>query len=149
MSQDYDVVIGIGINTKLHVEPYINKTKFMRKICELFPDDCDDIRQQLDAGMTASFNVQRYLEEEDIVGVPEFLANINIFSGLSHANCGGDFQYLYVEPQFPWRMQEGCFPQSEGAAVKSIVDAVQAVTDLTADEIESKIDHELYEVYAF
>lgn len=147
MSVSYWVISGVGICAE-DVTRALNRKKLVLKLLELLHDEDS---QELLQSIIANDRYEEFdIEGEFLFGNPydnmaELLVECEGTMSFTYSDDGFSRSYFYLPPTMPWINLESD-PKTLEETHRRIIMAVQAITDLSAEEIEDLIDDDLYVV---
>lgn len=143
MSVSYWMIEGVGIDTD-KVEPFLDKVKLAKMLLEQLPDN----EWLLEISTNKKYDeldVQDFLYGEPFGNLGDLLTHCDDTDSITYGDDGGGGSYFYYSPSMPWHRTE-TEPDTLEEVHRRIIKAVQAVTNLSASEIETMIDDDLYVV---
>lgn len=146
---DYWVINGIGINTN-DIRPHLNQGKLLDFLAEQLPDDEDVIKWvalREETGKCPAFDINDFFYGKPFANLADLLTFCDDTDTLTYDDDNEGSSYFYYPPSMPWELREDD-PKTIEEVHQRIVAAVQKVTGLTADNIESMVDNEIYVVCA-
>jgi len=142
MSLCYWVINGIGINSEV-IAPYLNRKKLVEIFYDYFNED--ELKEMIDTGDYSNFDMEEYFYGNRFEHLADVLWVCDDTDTLTYGSDGEGNSYFYYPPSMPWHHVPN-EPKSEQEVVDRIVMAVQKIADMTREEIEKIIDHDLYVV---
>ncbi len=143
MSVSYWMIEGIGIDTD-KIEPLINKEKLAKMLLEQLPDD-EDLLKIIEGKKYDELDVRDFLYGEPFENLGDLLTHCDDTDSITYGDDGDGGAYFYYPPSMPWHrvLNE---PDTLEEVHRRIIKAVQVITDLPSEEIETMIDDDLYVV---
>lgn len=137
MSTDYWVIQGVGIDTD---DIVFSNEKLKQMIMERPPYN-KALAKKLHRG---EFDIDDYLYGSYFENIADLLTFCDDTDTLTYG-ADGDKSYFYYPPLMPWELSRNDPSDIEGV-YENIINAVQKVSDMTADEIKALIRDDLYVV---
>lgn len=147
MSMSYWMIEGVGLDTD-RVRPYLNKEKAAQFLIEQISDEPDTVwslKQMLSTGDFSGLDIDDYLYGEPFENFADILTHCDDTDSITYGDDGDGSYYFYYPPSMPWEMRD-TEPKTVREVHNRIIEAVQKVTDLTAEEIDLMIDDDLHVV---
>lgn len=142
MSMSYWIISGIGIAC-YEIEPYVKRDKLFDFIrSELCKKDLERLFPGIEY---PSLSIDEIVSMAGYDDIADLLCHCDDTDSLTYGNDGEGGCYFYYPPSMPWE-QTPTEPKSVEEVIDRIVNAVQKITDMTSEQIESLIDTELYVV---
>lgn len=142
MSVCYWSIEGIGIPMS-EVFPHLNNAKVIDFLANELPEDIN-LNMWKNADNPEEFDIDCYLYGMPFDNLAEMLTHCDNTDTLTFGETENDC-FLYYRPSMPWDHVQN-EPKSANEVHRRIVKAVQALTDLSEEEIESLIVDDLFEV---
>jgi len=143
MSMSYWMIEGIGFNAN-KIKPHLNIGKVVGFFSKQFPDEAD-LRMMIFTGNHSDFDIDDYLYGNGFEDLADVLCHCDDTDTLTFCDDGDGNCYFYYPPSMPWDRMDND-PKSEQEVIDRIIAATQKITDLSAEEITSMIDKDLYVV---
>lgn len=138
MSTCYWMCEGIGIPTS-KLSPFLNKEKCIKFVKEQLPaEDVEDISED-------EFEIEDYLYGEPFDNLAEIFTYFDDTNTLTYGDNGNGEYYFYYTPSYPWDRKDN-EPTSIEEVHKRIIDSVLCLCDMTAEQVETLIDDDIYDV---
>lgn len=143
MSVSYWMIEGVGIDTD-KVEPFLDKVKLAKMLLGQLPDN--EWLLEISANKKYDeLDVQDFLYGEPFGNLGDLLTHCDDTNSITYGDDGGGGSYFYYPPSMPWH-RTATEPETLEEVHRRIIKAVQVVTNLSASEIETMIDDDLYVV---
>lgn len=141
MSVCHWMIEGIGIKAEM-IEPHLNIERVVALFLEKFPGD-EELEEMVSTGDYSGFDMGEYLHGNCFENLGEVLWHCDDTDALTYGDDGEGTSYFYYRPSMPWHHTEA-EPKSEQDVIDRIVNAVQKIADIPAEEIVKMIDTDLY-----
>lgn len=143
MSVSYWMIEGVGINTD-KIESSLDKEKLTQMLLEQLPDD-EDLLEISTNKKYDELDVRDFLYGNLFENLGDLLTHCDDTDSITYGDDGESGSYFYYPPSMPWHRTE-TEPDTLEEVHRRIIKAVQTVTSLSASEIETMIDDDLYVV---
>lgn len=143
MSLSYWIIQGVGIPAS-EVYPHLNKRKLINFLSKQLPDD-EEVLEWKRKRDVSEFDIDDFLYGEPFENLADLLTHCDDTDSITYGDTGDGEAFFYYPPSMPWHHTE-TEPKTLEEVHQRIVDAVMVVTDLSAEEIESMINDDIYEV---
>lgn len=140
MSMCYWTVEGVGLDTSV-IRPYLNNRKLLNFLSQQLPDD-EDVLEWKNRIDLKGFDIDVFLWGQPFENLADILTHFDDTGTLCYGEVDGA-DYFYYPPSMPWQIREND-PKSIDDVHKRIIDAVMAITDMSADQIAELIDDDLF-----
>lgn len=143
MSVSYWMIEGVGINTD-KIESFLDKEKLAHMLLEQLPDDEELLEMSVNKKYDR-LDVREFLYGEPFDNLGDLLTHCDDTDSITYGDDGESGSYFYYPPSMPWHRTK-TEPDTLEEVHRRIIRAVQVVTNLSAAEIETMIDDDLYVV---
>lgn len=143
MSVSYWMIEGVGINTD-KIESFLDKEKLAQMLLKQLPDDEELLEMSVNKKYDG-LDVREFLYGNPFENLGDLLTHCDDTDSITYGDDGEGGSYFYYPPSMPWHRTE-TEPDTLEEVHRRIIKAVQVVTNLSASEIETMIDDDLYVV---